>query len=91
MPIPRSMQDILDHADDLAKRSRTTTELMTSTTSPRTCSDLPRPPEQGAAPRSPRNSAPLKRVGVTWKRIGNQLGISAQAAQQRYGPITIPT
>ena len=46
--MPRSMQEILDHADALA-------------------------------------------ACLTWKQIGEQIGTSAQGAQQRYGTLTTPT
>ncbi len=29
--------------------------------------------------------------GIPWQRIGELLGTSAQAAQQRYGPVVGPT
>lgn len=28
-----------------------------------------------------------RRAGLSWARIGKELGVSAQAAQQRYGPV----
>jgi hypothetical protein len=31
-----------------------------------------------------------RRADMSWKQIGGELGISAQAAQQRYGPIGRP-
>ena len=54
--MPRSMQDILDHADELAKRFEAVEAA--------------------------------RRAGISWKRIGIELGISAQAVQQRYGTTT---
>lgn len=86
--MPRSIQDILDHADDLAKRFE----------------DYEPPPgdEVGVAEyllrraalaraRSERQVAEAvgiaRRAGLPWRRIGAELGITAQAAQQRYGQI----
>jgi hypothetical protein len=87
--MPRSIQDILDHADELAKHFE----------------DYEPSPEDEVAvaehllrraalarARSERQIADAvgtaRRAGVSWKRIGTELGISAQAAQQRYGPAT---
>ena len=90
--MPRSMQDIFDHADDLAKRFEdyepspddevdVAEYLLRRAVLARARSELQIAEAVGEA----------RRAGMTWKRIGNQLGISAQAAQQRYGPITTPT
>ena len=90
--MPRSMQEILDHADDLAKRFEgyepspddevdVAEYLLRRAALARARSELQIAEAVGKA----------RRAGMTWKRIGNQLGISAQAAQQRYGPITTPT
>lgn len=85
--MPRSIQDILDHADELAKRFE----------------DYEPSPEDEVAvaeqllrraalarARSERQVAEAvelaRRSGLSWKRIGTELGITAQAAQQRYGP-----
>jgi hypothetical protein len=84
--MPRSIQEILDHADKLAQRFE---------------DDEPMPGDEVsvaeyqlrraaiARARSERQvldavlAAP--RAGVSWTRIGRELGVSAQAAQQRYG------
>jgi hypothetical protein len=87
--MPRSMQDILDHADELAARFE---------------SYEPSPDDEVgvaehllrraalARARSERQIAEAveaaRRAGMSWKRIGSELGISAQAVQQRYGAIT---
>ena len=89
--MPRSMQDILDHADELAKRFENYD---------------PSPADEiGAAEyllrraalaraRSERQVADAvdaaRRAGISWKRIGKELGISAQGAQQRYATVTEP-
>ncbi len=90
--MPRSMQEILDHANDLAKRFEdyepspddeveVAEYLLRRAALARARSELHIAEAVGEA----------RRAGMTWKRIGIQLGISAQAAQQRYGPITTPT
>jgi hypothetical protein len=87
--MPRSIQEILDHADELARRFE----------------DYEPSPEDEvgvaeyqlrlatlARARSERQVAEAvtaaRRAGVSWKRIGIELGISAQGAQQRYGAIS---
>ncbi|MGH9122140.1 MAG: hypothetical protein ACRDYC_09385 [Acidimicrobiales bacterium] len=87
--MPRSIQDILDHADELAKRFE---------------DYQPSPEDEVAVAEHLLRRAALarartereisdavgvaRRAGISWKRIGTELGISAQAAQQRYGPLT---
>ena len=84
--MPRSMQDILDHADELAK----TLEDYEPTPDDEVevAEYLLRRAAVGRA-RSERQVADAvaaaRRAGVSWKRIGAELGISAQAVQQRYG------
>jgi len=87
--MPRSMQDILDHADELAKRFEdyepsTDDEVDVATYLLRRAAL--------ARARSERQVAEAvdsaRRAGMSWKRIGAELGISAQGAQQRYGAIT---
>ena len=87
--MPRSLQDILDHADELAKRFE---------------DYEPSPDDEVAVAEHLLRRAALararserqigeavelaRRAGISWKRIGAELGITAQAAQQRYGPVT---
>ena len=84
--MPRSMQEILDHADELAKRFE---------------DYEPSPDDEVAVAQYLLRRAALARAQserqireavtaarqarMSWKRIGAELGISAQAAQQRYG------
>ena len=87
--MPRSIQDILDHADEIAKRFE----------------DYgPSPDDEVAVAEHVLRRAALararierqisdavdaaRRAGISWKRIGAELGITAQAAQQRHGPVT---
>ena len=87
--MPRSVQDILDHADQLAKRFEdyepspdddvaVSEYLLRRAALARARSEREVSEAVGAA----------RRAGISWKRIGTELGISAQAAQQRYGPLT---
>lgn len=86
--MPRSIQDILDHADDLAH------QLEAFEPSPDDEVDVAEYSLRRAAlarARSERQVAEAvvaaRRAGLPWKRIGEQLGTSAQAAQQRYGAL----
>ena len=84
--MPRSIQVILDHADDLAQRFEdyvpepadevSIAELMLR----RACLARARTERQTAEA-----VGEARRAGLSWKRIGKELGISAQGAQQRYG------
>ncbi|MCU4184590.1 hypothetical protein K6U06_09490 [Acidiferrimicrobium sp. IK] len=89
--MPRSIQDILDHADDLAKRFE---------------DYEPSPDDEVAVAEHLLGRAALarapserqvgeavdaaRRAGISWKRIGVELGMTAQAAQQRFGPEARP-
>jgi hypothetical protein len=86
--MPRSMQDILDHADELAKRfedydpSPDDEVAVAEYLLRRAALDRARTERHvGEAVEAAR------RAGISWKRIGTELGISAQAVQQRYGTI----
>jgi hypothetical protein len=86
MTMPRSIQEILDHADELAKR------FEDYEPGP----DDQRPVEEYLLQRAALARARSERqvveaveaargAGLSWGRIGTLLGTSAQAAQQRYG------
>ena len=86
--MPRSIQDILDHADELAARFENYEPQP----------DDERPVEEYLLERAALARARSERQivdaitaartkGVSWTRIGELLGTSAQAAQQRYGNI----
>jgi len=84
--MPRSLQEILDHADELARK------LEDYEPSPDDEVDvaeyLLRRAALGRA-RSERQVAEAvaaaRSAGLSWKHIGTQIGTSAQGAQQRYG------
>jgi hypothetical protein len=86
--MPRSIQDILDHADELAKRSEDYEPDNADEVG--VAEHLLRRAALARA-RSERQIADAvieaRRAGMSWKRIGSELGISAQGAQQRYGPV----
>jgi hypothetical protein len=86
--MPRTLQEILDHADELADRfeayepaddDRVSVEEIDA-----------RRLRQAAVARAEAERQVAKAVsaaradGVSWRRIGEQLGTSAQAAQKRY-------
>lgn len=87
--MPRSMQDILDHADQLAKRFE---DYEPSADDEVAVAEHLLRRAALARARSERQIGEAvvlaRRVGISWKRIGTELGITAQAAQQRYGPVT---
>ena len=86
--MPRSIQDILDHADELAERfegyepgegdERPVEEylleraVLTRARSGRQIVDA---------------VVAARAAGISWKKIGEIFGTSAQAAQQRYGEV----
>jgi hypothetical protein len=83
------MQVILDHADELAQRFEDYEPV------PGDEVDVAEYRLRQAAVAQARGERQVadavlaaRRAGVTWKRIAVQLGISAQAAQQRYGPLS---
>jgi len=86
--MPRSLQEILDHADELARRFETYEPS----------EGEERPVEEyllqrAAVARARSEQQVLDAViaarasGISWARVGQLLGTSAQAAQQRYGPV----
>ena len=86
--MPRSIQDILDHADELVERFENY--------EPEPGDE--RPVEEYLLERAALARARSERQivdaivaarakNVSWQRIGELLGTSAQAAQQRYGSI----
>lgn len=89
--MPRSIQEILDQADELARRFE---EYEPS-------EDDERPVEEYLLQRAALARARSERqivdavvaahhAGITWARIGELLGTSAQAAQQRYSAVVEP-
>ncbi|MCY3804885.1 MAG: hypothetical protein OXG55_12785 [bacterium] len=86
--MPRTIQDILDHADEVAARLEAYEP----------CAADERPVEEflleqavlerARGEREVADAVGAARVkGVTWQRIGEILGTSPQAAHQRYGRV----
>jgi hypothetical protein len=89
--MPRSIQEILDHADELAKRFE---DYEPSSGDERDVAQYLLRRAALARARSERQIAEAvdaaRRAGMSWKKVGSELGISAQAAQQRYGAVSRP-
>ncbi|MBU6330735.1 MAG: hypothetical protein KGR18_12385 [Acidobacteria bacterium] len=86
--MPRSIQDILDHAEELSRRFE---DL-----DPDEATQIPIEEYllQRAVVGRARSEQQLldavagaRGAGISWQRIGALLGTSAQAAQQRYGAV----
>jgi hypothetical protein len=86
--MPRSIQDILDHADELAKRFEDF--------DPTEARDVPIEEYllQRAVVARARSEQQLieavataRSAGISWQKIGALVGTSAQGAQQRYGAV----
>lgn len=90
--MPRSIREILDHADELADRLE---RYEPSAGDERPVEEYLL--ERAAVARAQGERQVLDAVtsarakGIPWQRIGELLGTSAQAAQQRYGPAVGPT
>ena len=86
--MPRSIQEILDQADDLAKRFE---ELERGDTEERPVEEYMLERAALARARSERQVADAviatRMAGASWQKIGTLLGTSAQAAQQRYASL----
>jgi FAD/FMN-containing dehydrogenase len=90
--MPRSIQDILDHADELAHRFEHL--------DPNEAVEIPVEEYllQRAVVARARTEhqvldavAKARSAGISWQKIGALLGTSGQAAQQRYGSVLEPT
>jgi hypothetical protein len=86
--MPRSIQEILDHADELAKRFE---DYEPDPSDERPVEEYLLERAALARARSERQIVDAitaaRANSVSWQRIGELLGTSAQAAQQRYGVI----
>lgn len=86
--MPRSIQEVLDHAEELARRFEEYEPADGDE------GDLEAYLLRRAALARARSEQQVveavvgaRRAGLSWARIGELLGTSAQAAQQRYGTI----
>ena len=85
--MPRSVQDILDHADELAKRFEDYEPSPEDERDPASLKRLREAVlERSNAERSIRDAVNEARGdGLSWSTIGSMLGTSGEAARQRYG------
>jgi len=86
--MPRSIQQILDHADEMAQRFES---YEPAAGDERSIEEYLLQRAALARARSERQVldavAAARAAGIPWGKIGELLGTSAQAAQQRYGPV----
>ncbi len=86
--MPRSIQEILDHAQELARRFE---EYEPSEGDERPVEEYLLSRAALARARSERQIidavVAARHAGISWARIGDLLGTSAQAAQQRYSAV----
>ena len=86
--MPRSIQEILDQADQLAQRFES---YEPDATDERPVEEYMLERAALARARSERQVADAviaaRASGASWQKIGSLLGTSAQAAQQRYGAL----
>jgi len=86
--MPRSIQEILDHADELADRFE---DYEPAEGDERPVEEYLLQRAALARARSERQIvdaiAAARTAGISWSKIGELLGTSAQAAQQRYSAV----
>ena len=86
--MPRSIQEILDHADELADRFE---DFEPAEGDERPVEEYLLQRAALARARSERQIvdaiAAARTAGISWSKIGELLGTSAQAAQQRYSAV----
>ncbi len=86
--MPRSIQEILDHADELSKRFE---NYEPEEGDERAIGEYLLERAALARARSERQIidavVTARAAGIPWVKIGELLGTSAQAAQQRYGAV----
>ncbi len=90
--VPRSVQDILDHSDELAKRFEEYEPNAADQRDPEISLALRRAVESRAdAERSiVEASARARADGYPWRTIGSLAGTSGEAARQRHGSLPEP-
>lgn len=87
MNMPRTVQDILDHADELAKRFEDYEPSASDERDPQVFTELREAVlSRSAAERTIMDAVEHAREhGYTWASIGSLIGTSGEAARQRYG------
>ncbi|HMM82383.1 MAG TPA: hypothetical protein PJ998_04320 [Terrimesophilobacter sp.] len=85
--MPRTVQDILDHADELAKRFEDYEPSPSDERNPEVYAELRDAVlSRSAAERTIKDAVEHAREhGYTWASIGSLIGTSGEAARQRYG------
>lgn len=85
--MPRTVQDILDHADELAKRFEDYEPQASDERDPQVFTELRDAVlSRSAAERTIKDAVEHARAhGYTWAAIGSVIGTSGEAARQRYG------
>lgn len=82
------MQEIIEHADDLARQFE---DFNLDDASEMPVEEYVLQRAVVARARSEQNLidavARARSAGLTWQKVGELMGTSAQAAQQRYGPL----
>lgn len=90
--MPRSIQEILDHADQIAKQFE---DYQPNGDDERPVEEYLLERAAVARARSERQIidavTAARTKGVSWQRVGELLGTSPQAAQQRYGAVVETT
>ena len=86
--MPRSIHEILEHADQLADRFEAYEPAADDEIDVATYELRRATLERASSERRVADAVvDARRAGLSWKQIGTELGISAQAAQQRYRSI----
>lgn len=87
MDMPRSVQDILDHADELAERFEDYEPSTVDERDPAVFTELRRAVlSRSEAERTVRDAvAHAREHGYSWAFIGSLIGTTGEAARQRYG------
>lgn len=87
MIMPRTVQDILDHADELVKRFEAYEPQASDERDPQVFAELREAVlSRSAAERTIKDAVEHAREhGYTWASIGSLIGTSGEAARQRYG------
>lgn len=85
--MPRTIQDILDHDDELAKRFEEYEPSASDERDPQVFAELRQAVlSRSAAERSIKDAVEHAREnGYSWTFIGSLIGTSGEAARQRYG------
>jgi hypothetical protein len=85
--MPRTVQDILEHGDELAKRFEDYEPSADDERDPEVFAALRRSVvARSQAERSIQQAvAQARRHGYSWRTIGSLIGTSGEAARQRYG------